>query len=128
MCKYTFPKCCELLYRDVCLQAVMDYFDNVGVFNSTHIGICRAFHECFMAQVRLVILKKFGKYETTKLNIPKCMILGSLKDALVMNQSGKVFKYLMEQRMEDVEQTFKFEEHHKQMQKDYDELYDQGKI
>ena len=128
MCEYTFPKCCELLYRDVCLHAVMDYFDDVGVYNSTHIGVRRAFHQCFMAQVRPVILKKFGRYETAKLNIPKCMILGSLKDALVMNRGGKVFKYLMDQRMEDVEQTFKYEEHRKQFQKDYDELDDQGKI
>lgn len=32
-----FPKCCEILYWDMCLHVVMDYFDDVGVFNATHL-------------------------------------------------------------------------------------------
>lgn len=80
-----------------------------------------------MSQVNPVLLKKFGKYEVAKLNIPKCMILGSLKDAIVMHRGGKVFKYLMDQRMKDVEETYKDQEHLRQFQKACDKL-EQGKF
>ena len=123
-CFGTFPKCCELLYRTMCLQAVMDYFDKVGVVNATHIGVRHVFHACFMTQVRPVLLKKYGRYETELLQILKCMILGSLKDALSMHRGGKVFKHLMNQRMADVEDCFKAKEALEQFHRDYDD----GKI
>ena len=69
-----------------------------------------------MTQVCPVLLKKCGKYDTSLLNIPKCMILGLLKDASTINRGGKMFKYLMDHRMADVEERIKVRECFEQFQ------------
>ena len=56
-CQVIFPKCCEHLYRSMCLHTMMDYLDKVSVFNDTNPGVCKAYHYCFLAQICPVLLK-----------------------------------------------------------------------
>ena len=58
MCMGMFPKYCEVLFHTVHLQAVMDYFEKVGIHNATDLGVCMAFHAAFIAQVKKI---SFGK-------------------------------------------------------------------
>ena len=123
MCFGIFPKCCEVLFCSVCLHAVMDYFDKVGVHNATDLGVCKAFQVAFIAQVKHPLLEKFAKYETNNMiNIPKCMIHGSLRDALYMDRGSKVFRFLSEQRVYDVQEYVDNKLCIEQIQKDYEEM------
>ena len=54
-CKDLFPQCCEVLFRNICLHAVMDYFDKVGVYHATELGVQKVFYAMYLAQVKLVI-------------------------------------------------------------------------
>ena len=79
----------------MCLQIVMNYFDKVGVHNTTDKDVRKAYQNKFMLQACPYILKKFQKYKANHLlNIPHCMIHGSLKNALTINRGGKVFTYI----------------------------------
>ena len=75
----------------------MDYFDKVGVYHATELGVQKALYAMYLAQVKPVIYKKYGKYESScHLHLPVCMIHGPLKDELSMCRGSKVFKFLMD--------------------------------
>lgn len=79
----------------------------VGICNLSDLGVFQSFCTVYIAQVKGPIFKKYGKYETNHgMNIPVHMIHGSLKDALNMVRGSKMFRYLADQCLYDVEEFF----------------------
>ena len=73
-CFCTYLKSCKVLFCEMCLQALMNYFDRVGAHNATERGVRKAYHNEFMSQACPYLLKKFQKYKANHLlNIPHCM-------------------------------------------------------
>ena len=110
-CKQKYAKCFETRYRELCLHGVLDYLQEVE--NAAESGrevsdfeLRKAYHNVYISQVRVDLKDKYQLYEMNELlQIPPCMIQGSLHDALKMG-SGEgqiIIDYLMQQRMYDVE-------------------------
>lgn len=124
-CKYMFDKCLERKYRDFCLQAVKNHIDDVGYTDLTEFSVRKAYHNEYMSQVRRDLKEATGYYEANQLlDIPQCMIQGSLNDALCIVSGSAVgvpiVEYLMQQRMYNVEQHLQDKEHER-LRKEYEE-------
>ena len=69
-------------YCDICLHAVLDYIEDVESDSSldiTEFGFRKAYHNAYISQVRVDLMKDKGKYELNPLlHIPPCMIQSSL--------------------------------------------------
>ena len=113
-CGYLFDGCYEMKYRLICLQSILDYVDDVGgLDNTTDNGVRIAYHKAFLCCVRKDIMEKTSYFETNRLlPIPKCMIVGSLKDALDMTNGRNNFllKVLTSKRIKNVESTLRHDE------------------
>ena len=102
-------------YCDICLHAVLDYIEDVESDSSldiTEFGFRKAYHNAYISQVRVDLMKDKGKYELNPLlHIPPCMIQSSLDDA-VQVAAGKgdhIIHYLEQHRFWNVEETLKHE-------------------
>ena len=113
-CGYLFDGCYEMKYRLICLQFVLDYVDDIGrLENTTDDGVRIAYHKAFLCCVRKDLMEKTSYFETNRLlPIPKCMIVGSLKDALDMTNGRNDFllKVLTSKRIKHVESTLRHDE------------------
>ena len=92
-CKMKFDECYDRKYRDICLHAVLDYIKEVegdSTLDLTEFGFCKAYHNAYISQLRVDLMRDKGKYELNPLiHIPPCMIQSSLDDAVQM-AAGKV--------------------------------------
>ena len=103
-CKFHFEDCMERKYRDYCLQAVKTHIDEVGFEGTTDFSIRKAFHNEYMSQVRRDLREKYGKYENNHmLQLPVCMMKGSLEDAIELASGSPkgltINEWLMNQRV-----------------------------
>ena len=126
-CKYMFDNCLERKYRDYCLQAVKNHIDDVGYTDITEFSVRKAYHNEYMSQIRRDLKESTGYYEANQLlDIPLCMIKGSLNDALTIASGSAVgvpiIEYLMQQRMYGIEQR-KQDEDHERLRKECDKFY-----
>ena len=117
-CRFMYDECCERRYKKICLNAVFDYISSIGVTDATGMGIRKAYHQAYIWQLRCHLMTKTGFYETNHLmNIPKCMILGSLNDALMMRSGGIIVNACKSMRKHNIEECMRVKES-KEMFKD----------
>ena len=103
-CKKHFSECLERKYHDLCLHAVKNHIDDVGFEHTTDFSIRKAYHNEYMAHIRRDLKTKYGKYEVDHLlALPKCMMQGSLEDALELatgSEKGlQINEWLMQHRV-----------------------------
>ena len=104
-CKREHKECCEMKYRDFCLQSVIDYIQTTGSSNITDAGLRKAYRDAFTMQAKLDLLTKTGYYETNKmLHLPWCMVQGSLVESLNLIRGTPAAQFLMGKRMANVEE------------------------
>ena len=115
-CNKLYGECSERRYKKICLQAVVDFFQDIGgEKHATGRAIERVYRLAYMAQVRSDIMRKTGYYETDRdLRIPLCMEFGSLSDALIMNSDSPLYQALNQMRLFSVEEYLILEESEKQ--------------
>ena len=130
-CKYMFKDCLEEKYCDLCLQAVKNHIDDVGYECLTEFSVRKAYHNEYMSHIRRDLKETTGYYEANQLlDIPPCMIKGSLNDALTMASGSPVgvpiIEYLMQQRRYGVEAQQQNEEHERSRKEceEYERIYD----
>ena len=103
-CGSPFSSCMELKWRNVCLHHVLDYFEDVGYNEVTDAGIRRVYYECFQLMLKSDVLGHTDFWECAdKIELPKCMKQGSLKEALDLKNFGPAFHFLMSKRTIDVQ-------------------------
>ena len=74
-----FHVCQEAKWRNTCLHAVINYFNQVGYDVITPHGICKAFYDHYIVLANTKMLKGMGYYELDNdLPIQICMLQGSL--------------------------------------------------
>ena len=106
-CGRTVDECHELKYRNMCLHAVLDYFDEVGFQNVTQLGIYNSYARTYTFALKKDMLEHTTFYERTlDIEIPDCMENGSLEEAQQINRSNRLFQFLMSKRVYDVEVYF----------------------
>ena len=114
-CKMKFDECFDRKYRDICLHAVLDYIKEVESDSSldiTEFGFRKAYHNAYIAQVRVDLMKDKGKYELNPmLHIPPCMTQSSLDDVVQMaaGKGAHIIYYLEQNKLWNVEETLKHE-------------------
>lgn len=107
-CSFMYDECRERNFKKICLNAVFDYIVSVGITNITDLGTRKAYHQAYIWQVRCYLMNKTGLYETNDmLNIPKCMIMGSLNDALMMRNGGNVVNACEQMRKHNIEECMR---------------------
>ena len=95
--------CHEMKYRVYCLHGVMDYFDDVGFHYSDDLGVYTAYIKAYTAAVKNDMLKSFSLYERTReVELPLCMLKGSLRDAQYIRYCNLLYQYLLATRVYDV--------------------------
>ena len=103
-CGYGLKDCHEKKYRVYCLHGVMDYFDDVGFHYSDDLGVYTAYSKAYSAAVKKDTLESFTLYERTReVEIPLCMMKGSLRDAQYIRYCNLLYQYLLETRVYDVQ-------------------------
>ena len=125
-CKYMFNNCLKKKYRDYCLQAVKNHIDDVGYDLLSKFSVRKAYHNEYMSQIRRDLKEATGFYEANQLlDIPLCMIKGSLNDALTVASGSAVgvpiVEYLMQQCRYGITQHQQNEEHER-LRKEYEEF------
>ena len=131
-CKYMFQNCLEKKYCDFCLQAVKNHIDDVGYECLTKFSVCKAYHNKYMSQIRRDLKEATGYNKANQLlDIPLCMIKGSLNDALTVASGSAVgvsiVEYLIQQRMYGIAQRQQNKEHDERLRKEceeYERVYD----
>ena len=106
-CEEHFSECLERKYCDLCLHAVKNRIDDVGFECITDFSIHKVYHNKYMAHLHCNLKDKYGKYEVNHLlNLPKCMMQGSLENALELvtgSEKGlQINEWLMHQRVCDI--------------------------
>ena len=104
-CKRIFKECLEKKYRDLCLHAVKNLIDEYGYQGVTDFSARKVFHNEYMANIRRDLKEATGFYECDHLlDLPMCMVCGSLKDTLDLiectSERGQtIMAYLQDQCM-----------------------------
>mgnify|MGYP003329213360 CR=1 FL=1 len=102
-CGYTCEFCPEVKYRNICLHGIIDYHDDVGLYNISDEGIYKAYHDTYLNAIRCDMYTISNYYEIRKeLEIPECMKRGSYRKAVQMLRGHRDFMYFRKQRIADV--------------------------
>ena len=95
----------------ICLHAVIDYHDKVGVLNISDEGIDSAYHDAFLVSVHHDMLGSSGFYKLSKsLEVSECMKRGLYQEAHQMSKGRRLFVYLNSKHVHDVATKVKSEE------------------
>ena len=114
-CKLPFDHCLDRKYCKICLHVILNYIKEVkgnNTLDMTEFGFYKAYHNGYISQVRIDILKNKGKYKLNPmLYIPTCMIQGSLDDAvrMALGKGTDIIYYLEQHRLFNVEETLQHE-------------------
>ena len=116
-------KCCKKHFQGYLPSVSHGLFDCDELHNANEAGIRTAYYNAFLPHTKMGIYKKFEMYKTKNLiNIPKYMILGSLKDVLEMGRGGHhVFKFLCQHRCFNVEDYKVHQNSIEEFKKDFEE-------
>lgn len=82
-CKFHFEDCFEKKYCNFCLQKTQ--INEEGFEGTAEFSVPKAFHNEYMLQVHCDLKEKYGYYgynHDIMLDIPRCMMTGSLNDTL----------------------------------------------
>ena len=105
-CNNQYFRCMDRRWRDICLHAVVDYFEEVDFDSVCEAGVREAYYNTFKVKIKSEIMEQSGglyKIEDNVL-IPECMVEGSLKDAIeMMGQDNDTYHYLMSKRVCDMQ-------------------------
>ena len=103
-CGYSKHLCHELMFRDFCLQSVMDHFEDDNIRFTDELGIYTAFIRAYTFSVKKYMLDKHGFYERRReVEIPSCMVDGSLAEAQALRTVDVLRRSLLGQRVFDVQ-------------------------
>ena len=105
-CHNPFFRCMERRWHDICLHAVIDYFEEVDFDSVCEAGVREAYYSTFKVKIKSEIMEQSGGFYEIEDNvvIPECMVQGSLKDAIgMMGQDNETYHYLMTKRVHDVQ-------------------------
>lgn len=103
-CGNPLASCHERIYRDFCLQTVMDHFEDDGIRFTDELGVYTTFIKAYTLSVKKDLLTQHGYYDRQReIQIPGCMINGSLKDAQSLRTTDCLRRQLLDQRVFDVE-------------------------
>ena len=84
-CHNPYKWCMERMWRKICLQQVVDYFEEVDFDGVTKEKVYKTYFETFLIMIRAEILARCGYYELgNNIKLPDCMKGGSLQDAYDM--------------------------------------------
>ena len=101
-CNQTASHCPNKVYHDICLHAVLDYYDKVGIF-FTDEGIKEAYCNAYRVSARRDLCQKTTYYELShNLHLPRCMEVGSLRQGIGMLKGHRLYTMLMKQRVHNV--------------------------
>ena len=102
-CGHPMGKCHEVRFREMCLQAVMDHFEDDNIRFTDELGIYTAFIRAYTFCVKKDMLDKHGFYERrVEVEIPSCMVNGSLAEAQSLRTVDVLRRSLLGQRVFDV--------------------------
>ena len=105
-CSNPYLRYMERRWCDICLHAVIDYFEEVDYDSVCEAGVREAYYNMFKVKIKGEIMEQSGGFYKIKDNvlIPECMVQGSLKDAIgMMGQDNETYHYLMTKRVCDVQ-------------------------
>ena len=75
--------CYDIAYGSYCMKAVLAYADREGDNLNTHKGVI-IYSSAYFEHRRVVLHQRFGYYEgpATEIEVPKCMLDGTMKTSL----------------------------------------------
>ena len=95
--------CHEVIHRDFCLQAVMDHFEDDNIRFTDELGVYTAFIKAYTFCVKKEMLDQHNFYERRReVDVPGCMIDGTLADAQAIRTTDRLRRSLLGQRVFDV--------------------------
>ena len=104
-CNNPFRNCMERKWREVCLQGVIDFFEENDFDGIQRSKVYNAYFRTFRFMVRLEVLGRTKCWEMIdEIIIPQCMVEGSLEEAYEMMdfEQDLMFKYFNGNRVYNV--------------------------
>ena len=124
-CGFYGKDCHETKYRLFCLHGVMDYFDDVGFDFSDDLGVYTAYSKAYSAAIKKDTLDLVTFYERQReVDIPLCMLKGSLRDAQNIRYCNRLYQYLLATRVYNVSRHVEDHKHDEKLafpERDIDE-------
>ena len=95
--------CDEVIRRDFCLQVVMDHFKDDNIRFTDELGVYTAIVKAYTFCVKKEMLDQHNFYERRReIEVPDCMVNGSLADAQALRTTDRLRRSLLGQRDFDV--------------------------
>lgn len=107
-CQKPHPECHERKYRDFCLQSVMDHFEDDGIRFTNEMRVYTTFIQAYTFCVKRDMLEAHHFYDKrVEIDLPMCMVNGSLSQAQAIRTSDHLRRILLGQRVFNVENHVK---------------------
>ena len=123
-CNQTASHCPNKIYHDICLHAVLDYYEKVGIF-FTDEGIKEVYCNAYRVAARRDLCQQTKYYELShNLQLPRCMEVGSLRQGIGMLKGHCLYTMLMKQRVHNVSEQLQKSD--KSIKAKIDEIFNDG--
>ena len=102
-CNNPFSSCYEGRWRRVCLHQVLDYLEDKNFENVSERSVRKVYYKTFMLMMKAEVLGETDYWELEdQIHLPRCMLEGSLKEALELMHDDTAYEFMNQYRVHDV--------------------------